>query len=46
MTPVDVVGRTGHSGVGHEVHRERRDVGRADHAPDGERGAELVAALV
>src|SRR5689334_18663480 len=27
LTPVDVVGRTGHSGVGHEVHGERGDVG-------------------
>ena len=46
LTAVDVVGRAGESGVGHDVDGERGDVGRPNHAPDGQRGAELVAALV
>ena len=45
MAAVDVVGRAGDSGVGHQVHGERGDVGRPDHAPDGERAAELIAAV-
>jgi len=46
LAAVDVVGRAGDSGVGHQVHGERGDVGRPDHAPDGQRRAELIAAVV
>jgi hypothetical protein len=44
LAAVDVVGRAGQRGVGHDVHGEGGDVGRPDHAPDGQRRAELVAA--
>ena len=46
LAAVDVVGRAGERGVGHEVHGECGDVGGSDDAADRERGAELVAALV
>src|SRR5262249_38539837 len=46
LAAVHVVGRAGESRVGHEVDGERGDVARFDDAPDGERGAELVAAVV
>jgi len=44
LAAVDVVGRPGHRGVGHQVHGQRGDVGRPDHPPDGQRGAQLGAA--
>src|SRR4051812_34364570 len=43
LAAVDVVGRAGERRVGHEGNGERRDVGRPDHAADGERGAQLLA---
>ena len=43
LASVDVVGRAGERGVGHEVDGERGDVGRPDDAPDRERRAELLA---
>jgi hypothetical protein len=46
LAAVDVVGRAGESRVGHDMHGKRRDVGRSDHAPDGQRNTELVAVLV
>jgi hypothetical protein len=46
LAAVDVVGRAGNRCVSHEVDGERGDVGRADHAPDGERRAELGTAGV
>ena len=46
LAAVDVVGRAGERGVAHEVHGERRDVLRADHAPDRQRVAELSPPLV
>jgi hypothetical protein len=46
LPAVDVVGRAGEGGVGHDVYGERGDVGRSDDAPDGERGAKLIAAVV
>ena len=35
LPAVDVVGRAGEGGVGHDVNGERGDVGRSDDAPDG-----------
>src|SRR5208282_1609947 len=46
LPAVDVVRRAGQRRVDHDVHGERGDVGGFDHAPDGQRRAELVAALV
>ena len=46
LAAVDIVGRAGQRGVGHDVHGEGGDVGRPDHAPDGQRGAQLVAARI
>ena len=46
LAAVDVVGRTGDGAVRHEVDGERGDVGAPDHAPDGQRGAELVTPLL
>ena len=46
LAAVDVVGRAGEGRVGHDVHGEGGDVGRPNHAPDGKRSAELIAALV
>src|SRR5512133_4399834 len=43
LAAVDVVGRAGEGGVGHEVNGQRGDVRRSDDAPDGERGAQLLA---
>src|SRR5450755_1164804 len=43
---IDVVGRTRERSVGHHMRGERCNVGRADDAPDGERGAQLTAALI
>src|SRR3954467_2513872 len=43
LAAVDVVGRPGQSGVGHEVHGQRGDVVRSDHTPDRERVAQLLA---
>src|SRR5262249_60060008 len=45
LATIDVVGRPGEGGVRHQVDGERGDVRGADDAPDGKRGAELVAAL-
>src|SRR3989475_1363240 len=45
LPAVDVVGRTRQGRVGHDVYGERGDVGRSDDAPDGERGAKLIAAI-
>src|SRR2546428_2221919 len=45
LPAVDVVGRAGQGRVGHDVYGERGDVGRSDDAPDGKRGAELIAAV-
>ena len=44
LAAVDVIGSAGQGGVGHDVHGERGDVGRADHPSDRQRRAELVAA--
>ena len=46
LPAVDVVGRARESRVDHDVYGERGDVGRFDDAPDGKRGAELIAAVV
>jgi TetR/AcrR family tetracycline transcriptional repressor len=46
LPAVDVVGRPGDSRVDHQVHRQPGDVGRLDHPPDGQLGAELGAARV
>src|SRR5215472_8901041 len=46
LAAVDVEGRAGHRGVGHEVDGQCGDVGRADDAADRQRGAELLAVLV
>jgi DNA-binding CsgD family transcriptional regulator len=43
LPAVDVVGRPGDRGVGHQLHGQRGDVGRTDHPPDGQRGAQLGA---
>ena len=45
LAAVDVVRRPGQSGVAHDVDGQRRDVGRSDHPPDRERGAQLAAPL-
>ena len=37
LTTVDVEGRAGNRRVRHEVHGQRGDVGRADHAPYSKR---------
>src|SRR5262249_56452490 len=44
LAAVDVVGRAGEGGVGHEMHRQRRNVGWSHDATDGERGAKLCPA--
>src|SRR5207245_10714481 len=44
LAAVDVVRPAGERGVGHQVHGELGDVVRADYPPDGQRGAELLAA--
>jgi hypothetical protein len=41
LSAVDVVGRPGEGGVGHDVNRESGDVAGADDAPDGQRGPQL-----
>ena len=46
LAAVDVEGRAGDRGVGHEVDGQCGDVGWADEAADRQRGAELLAALV
>ena len=46
LPSIDVVGRTGEGCVGHEVNGERRDIGRSDHATDGECRAETIASRV
>ena len=43
LVAVDLVGRAGDCGVGHQVHGERR-CRRPDHPPDRQRGAQLGAA--
>ncbi len=45
LPAVDVVGRAREGRVGHDVHGECGDVGRSDNAPDGKRGAKLIAAV-
>ena len=45
LPAVDVVGRAREGRVGHDVYGERGDVGRPDDAPDGKRGAKLIAAV-
>lgn len=42
---VDVVGGAREGRVGPQVNRERGDVGWSDDAPDGKRGAQLIAAV-
>jgi arginine/lysine/ornithine decarboxylase len=42
---VDVVGRAGDRGVGHQEHGERGQVFRLDHPADGQLGPQLLAAL-
>ena len=46
LPAVDVVGRAREGRVGHDVYSERSDVGRSDDAPDGKRGAKLIAAVL
>jgi len=46
LATIDVVGRTRERSVSHHMRGERCNVGRADDAPDGERGAQLTAALI
>src|SRR5262245_31480791 len=46
LAAVDVEGRAGNCGVGHEVDGQCGDVSRADHAPDRQRRAKLLAARV
>ena len=46
LAAVDVEGRAGDRGVGHEVDGQCGDVGRADDAADRQRGTELLAVLV
>ena len=45
LAAIDVEGRAGDRGVGHEVDGQCGDVGRADDAADWQRGTELLAAL-
>ncbi len=45
LPAVDVVGRACEGRVGHDVNGERGDVVRSDDAPDGKRGAKLIATL-
>ena len=46
LAAVDVVGGPVERGVGHDVHRERGDVGGADDTTDGQRGPQLVPAIL
>ena len=46
LAAVDVVVRTRERRVAHDMYGERGDVGRPDDAPNGERGAELMAPLL
>jgi len=46
LPAVDVVGRAGDGGVGHDVDGQRGDVGRADDAADRQRRPQFGAALV
>src|SRR5215469_8501377 len=46
LAAVNVIGSAGKSGVDHDVHGERGDVRWPDHAPDGQSGTQLIAALV
>ena len=46
LAAVDVVCRAREGCVAHDVNGQRGDVSRSDDAPDGQRGAELVASLV
>jgi hypothetical protein len=43
LPTVDVIGRAGKRGVGHDVHGERRHAGRPYDPPDGERPPQLLA---
>jgi hypothetical protein len=43
LSAIDVVGRAREGRVGHDVYSERGDVGWSDDAPDGKRGAKLIA---
>jgi len=45
LPAVDVVRRAREGGVAHDVYGKRSDVGRFDNAPDGKRGAQLIAAV-
>jgi len=45
LAAVDVLDSAGQGGVGHDVHGQRGDVGRANDAPDGKRGAKLIATV-
>src|SRR5919199_3728530 len=45
LAAVDVVGGAGERGVDHDVHGECGNVPGTDDAPDGQRVAELLAAL-
>src|SRR6185312_5441211 len=46
LTAVDIVSGAGERGVDHRVQRQRGDVVGSHHAPDRQRGAQLVAAGV
>jgi len=46
LPAVDVVSTACQGRVGHNVHGERRYVGRANDAPDRQRSAELLAARI
>jgi len=45
LTTVDVVGCAREGCVGHDVYGERGDIRGSDHAPDGQCGAKLIAAV-
>lgn len=44
LAAVDVVGRAGQCGVGHDVDGESSHVGWSDDSPDWERPAQLIVA--
>src|SRR5271155_4916140 len=45
LPAVNVVRRASERRVAHDVYGERGDVGRFDDAPDGKRGAKVIAAV-
>jgi hypothetical protein len=46
LATIDIVGRAGDRGVGHQMDRQCCDIGRGDHAADRQRGAQVRAALL